>query len=144
MCSAVEEYLVTGQASAGLSVRHLPSWQPLASAPAINGGTVGGMSACVLVCAHKLRDKRCGVAGPLLVEALTEACGRSGLTPSTVPVLPCSHVGGHKFAGNIIVYGPGGGHWYGRVKPCHADTIVSTHILGGRVIKELWRGRMEA
>lgn len=58
-------------------------------------------------------------------------------------VLGCSHVGGHKFAGNVIVYGPQGGHWYGRVKPCHAEQIVETHILGGKVLKELWRGRME-
>jgi (2Fe-2S) ferredoxin len=56
----------------------------------------------------------------------------------------CSHVGGHKFAGNLIVYGPLGGHWYGRVKPCHAAAIVDTHIVQGRVIKELWRGRMDA
>lgn len=60
-----------------------------------------------------------------------------------VAVLGCSHVGGHKFAGNVIVYGPQGGHWYGRVKPCHAEQIVETHILGGKVLKELWRGRME-
>ena len=29
-----------------------------------------------------------------------------------------SHVGGHKFAGNVIVYSPSGtGVWYGRVSP---------------------------
>jgi hypothetical protein len=29
-----------------------------------------------------------------------------------------SHVGGHKFAGNVIVYSPSGtGVWYGRVFP---------------------------
>ncbi len=78
----------------------------------------------------------------MLVEELQGACGKKGLS-SKVAVLPCSHVGGHKYAGNIVVYSSTGGHWYGRVKPCHADSIVETHVLSGRVFKELWRGRMD-
>ena len=58
-------------------------------------------------------------------------------------MLGCSHIGGHKFAGNLIVYNAAGGHWYGRVKPCHAEAIVDTHIVQGQIIKELWRGCMD-
>jgi (2Fe-2S) ferredoxin len=65
-----------------------------------------------------------------------------------------SHIGGHKFAGNVIVYLPPGlktedgeahplaGHgiWYGRVEPKHVEGIVGETILKGRVIEELFRG----
>jgi (2Fe-2S) ferredoxin len=65
-----------------------------------------------------------------------------------------SHIGGHKFAGNVIVYLPprlktddgeahplaGHGIWYGRVEPRHVEGIISETILKGRVIEELFRG----
>jgi len=65
-----------------------------------------------------------------------------------------SHIGGHKFAGNVIVYIPpvlgneghplaGQGVWYGRVEPKHVEGIVSETIEGGRVIKELFRGGID-
>ena len=33
--------------------------------------------------------------------------------------------------------------WYGRVEPKHVEGIVNETVLGGRVIKELWRGGMQ-
>lgn len=59
-----------------------------------------------------------------------------------------SHVGGHKWAGNVIVYIPpsfksplaGKGIWYGRVGPEHVEGIVKETVVGGKVIKELFRG----
>ena len=64
-----------------------------------------------------------------------------------------SHIGGHKFAGNVIVYLPtemkmggqahplaGCGIWYGRVEPKHVEGIVKETILGGQVIKDMFRG----
>lgn len=64
-----------------------------------------------------------------------------------------SHIGGHKWAGNVIIYFPpqypdgvspspfaGKGIWYGRVEPKHVEGIVSETIKGGKVIKELFRG----
>jgi (2Fe-2S) ferredoxin len=65
-----------------------------------------------------------------------------------------SHIGGHKFAGNVILYFPptmkrkdGKGHelagcgiWYGRVEPKHVEGILKETVAGGRVIKELFRG----
>jgi (2Fe-2S) ferredoxin len=62
-----------------------------------------------------------------------------------------SHIGGHKFAGNVIVYIPkshrwkthplaGKGIWYGRVEPWHVEGIIEQTIKQGVIIKELFRG----
>lgn len=69
----------------------------------------------VFVCAHGSRDVRCGVCGPVLIEKLNEEIELRGLK-GQVSVMACSHVGGHKYAGNLIIYstGPNGnimGHW---------------------------------
>ena len=38
-------------------------------------------------------------------------------------ILNTSHIGGHKLAGNVVVYSrTGRGIWYGRVKPEHVST----------------------
>lgn len=69
----------------------------------------------VFVCAHGSRDKRCGVCGPVLIEKLKEGIESRGLN-GKVFVSACSHVGGHKYAGNLIIYSPNSegktmGHW---------------------------------
>lgn len=128
----IHTYLTTGDGE----VRKLGDWKAK--------GDVDGpyQTAWILVCCHKLRDKRCGVAGPLIMEELRLAAKEKGIG-GDVAVLACSHVGGHKFAGNILVYGSTGGHWYGRVKPCHAPVIIEEHVIKGLVLKDLWRGRMD-
>lgn len=88
MCSALEAFLVDGKAPEGVTVRSLGSWQepptntlPQGAPAAGDAGAsaAGPMVACVLVCAHKLRDKRCGVAGPLIMEELSTVCRNKGL-----------------------------------------------------------------
>lgn len=69
----------------------------------------------IFVCAHGSRDKRCGVCGPELIEKLKEGIKSRGMSDQ-VFVSPCSHIGGHKYAGNLIVYRPDAegkisGHW---------------------------------
>lgn len=68
-----------------------------------------------------------------------------------------SHVGGHKFAGNVIIYLPpslrgpegkpqplaGRGIWYGRVEPRHVEGLIQETILGGRVVADLFRGGID-
>ncbi|KAI8920200.1 Sucrase/ferredoxin-like-domain-containing protein [Powellomyces hirtus] len=101
--------------------------------------------AWIFVCTHKKRDKRCGVAGPMLVDEFREAAKELGMTEA-VTVYGCSHFGGHKFAGNIIIYHRNpviSGNWYGRVKTCHVRPILQTTVEEGRVFKELWRGAMQ-
>lgn len=131
----------------------------------------------VLVCGHGGRDQRCGIFGPLLQSEFEKRLPASGVEVLSGPVMAevpnavelagdasgrahsarvglISHIGGHKFAGNIIIYLPpnmktsegginplaGHGIWYGRVEPKHVDGIVAETILKGNVIEELFRG----
>jgi len=57
----------------------------------------------VFVCAHGSRDRRCGVCGPALIKKLKEEISSRGLQ-GQVSVSPCSHIGGHKYAGNVIIF----------------------------------------
>ena len=128
----------------------------------------------VLICSHGGRDKRCGVIGPLLKAEFERQVQRASTEQLSLEILASpyatskepegshgtgvsvglvSHIGGHKWAGNVIVYvSPkasvggqlsslaGRGVWYGRVEPKHVEGIVKETILGGRVIEELFRG----
>ncbi|KAI8984479.1 Sucrase/ferredoxin-like-domain-containing protein [Mycotypha africana] len=100
----------------------------------------------ILICSHRKRDKRCGVTAPILHREFDHVLrdldindGEGGTT-----VMMVSHIGGHKYAGNVITYINRGrtGIWYGRVKTCHCREIVEQTILKGKVIKELYRGSM--
>jgi len=133
----------------------------------------------VLICGHGGRDMRCGVMGPVLRDEFERQLPRAGYQVLKEPVEVgsgkersllgkaeedgtvgsariglISHIGGHKFAGNVILYIPPGmksadgrenplagcGIWYGRVEPKHVEGILKETILGGRVIEELFRG----
>ncbi|XVF57992.1 hypothetical protein PTKIN_Ptkin07bG0026700 [Pterospermum kingtungense] len=102
----------------------------------------------VFVCAHANRDKRCGVCGPVLIEKLNEEIELGGLQDQ-VFVNACSHIGGHKYAGNLIIYSPDSegnimGHWYGYVTPDDIPAMLDQHIAKGEIIEHLWRGQMGA
>ncbi|KAF8399772.1 hypothetical protein HHK36_015642 [Tetracentron sinense] len=97
----------------------------------------------VFVCSHGSRDKRCGVCGPVLIEKFNEEIELRGLKDQ-VFVSPCSHIGGHKYAGNLIIFSPNSegkfmGHWYGYVTPSDVPDFLDLHIAKGEVIKRLWR-----
>ncbi|KAI6047120.1 Sucrase/ferredoxin-like-domain-containing protein [Pisolithus marmoratus] len=56
-------------------------------------------------------------------------------------ILRNSHVGGHKFAGNVIIYTPAGASvWYGRVTSHHVESIVKNTVIGGCVLPPILRG----
>ena len=93
----------------------------------------------VLICVHGKRDLRCGDCGPPLASRFEEELATRKLT-HMVSVQRTSHIGGHRFAGNVIIYP--GGDWYGRVTPRDVPRIVDNHILNGQVVPELWRGKM--
>ncbi|OCH92894.1 hypothetical protein OBBRIDRAFT_790751 [Obba rivulosa] len=140
--------------------------------------------ACVIMlCSHKRRDNRCGIAAPKLENALIEALERESWEVHTqvedptlsggpleelqgteeekdaemlrrlqsvavghaehkrALIVRVSHIGGHKFAGNVIINTPQGvSVWYGRVTPHEVPTIVKETILGGKVLPPLLRG----
>ncbi|XP_020705686.1 uncharacterized protein LOC110116462 [Dendrobium catenatum] len=100
----------------------------------------------VFVCSHGSRDRRCGVCGPVLIRKFKEEINSRGLH-SQVSVSPCSHIGGHKYAGNVIVFssstnGEVTGHWYGYVTPDDVPLLLEQHIGKGEIINHLWRGQM--
>ena len=102
----------------------------------------------VFVCAHASRDMRCGVCGPALIEKFKEEIDSRGLKDQ-VFVSGCSHVGGHKYAGNLIIFsadaeGKIAGHWYGYAKPDDVAAFLDQHIAKGEIIERLWRGLMSA
>ncbi|KFK27166.1 hypothetical protein AALP_AA8G344000 [Arabis alpina] len=100
----------------------------------------------VFVCCHGSRDRRCGVCGPSLVSRFREEielhCPRS-----EVSVSPCSHIGGHKYSGDVIIYGLNTnqrvtGHWYGCVTLEDVPLLLEQHINKGEIVDRLWRGEM--
>ncbi|XP_020597214.1 uncharacterized protein LOC110036991 [Phalaenopsis equestris] len=100
----------------------------------------------IFVCAHGSRDRRCGICGPVLLRKFKEEINARGLN-GTVSVSPCSHIGGHKYAGNVIIFssslnGEVTGHWYGYVTPDHVPLLVEQHISKGDIVDDLWRGQM--
>ncbi|KAK9462894.1 Sucraseferredoxin-like protein [Lipomyces oligophaga] len=106
-----------------------------------------GHKAVILLCSHKTRDKRCGITAPLLRKEFEQSLREHGLNrdanddrPGGVPIYDVSHVGGHKFAGNVIIYkDTGEGIWMGLVEPKHCQAIVEETILKGRVYPALLR-----
>ncbi len=136
----------------------------------------------ILICGHASRDARCGITGPLLrSEFLKHSAYRvitkdarkfwygrlvhmarrgtalytNRQTNLNIPdVSTVSHIGGHAFAGSVIIYIPPGwllpdgdisplagrGIWYGRVEPRHVEGIYNETVLEGNVIKEHFRG----
>ncbi|KAL3569066.1 hypothetical protein D5086_028956 [Populus alba] len=82
----------------------------------------------------------------VLIEKLKEGIESRGLKDK-IFVSACSHVGGHKYAGNLIIYSPNSegktmGHWYGYVTPEDVPEILDQHIEKGIVIERIWRGQM--
>ncbi|KAL7609499.1 hypothetical protein Lser_V15G13231 [Lactuca serriola] len=98
----------------------------------------------IFVCAHSSRDKRCGFCGPILIKKFKEEAELRGL--KNVYVSACSHVGGHKYAGNLIIYSVQNnkvsGHWYGYVSPNDVPELLDDHIGKGQIIERIWRGQM--
>ncbi len=83
-----------------------------------------------LVCTHGRHDTCCAVEGRPVAEALAR------LRPAAV--WECSHVGGDRFAANVVAMPHG--LYYGRVAPGRAGDLVAAHERG-EVLPDLLRGR---
>ena len=107
----------------------------------------------IFVCTHGSRDTRCGVLGTALAQELLKSVKERGLQ-DVIEVFATSHIGGHKYAGNVLVYGrmhPSDGDWYGGLHAEHAESFldallgVEIGVDGGAedaVLRQWWRGRM--
>ncbi|KAL9657791.1 hypothetical protein ABK040_013129 [Willaertia magna] len=107
----------------------------------------------ILICCHHQRDARCGYCGPKLYEGFRDYCIKNQIP---MVIRRVNHLGGHKYAGNIIVVyqnkrmnkNPWFIDWYGYVSNNDIDRVMKSHFEWSkntnptyRVIKELWRGR---
>ncbi|KAF3000843.1 Leucyl-tRNA synthetase, mitochondrial [Curvularia kusanoi] len=128
--SAAQKRLLTRDPSAASA---LPSPEPI-TLPTI------------LICGHGGRDARCGVLGPVLQTAFRAELERREIEGDVAQI---SHIGGHKYAGNVIIYLPpgmegnalrGSGIWYGRVGPEQVEGLVEETVVKGRIVGELLRG----
>lgn len=88
----------------------------------------------VLICSHEQRDQRCGVIGPMVLEEFQRVPNKAAFVGG------CSHVGGHLYAGNVLICRPERVDWYGMVRPEHVQGIIEVSIEDDKVIEELHRG----
>ena len=83
----------------------------------------------ILVCTHSQRDQCCAVRGRPVGRALTERWPEL--------VWECSHVGGDRFAANVVVAPDG--VYYGNLDAESSVTTIEEH-LAGRIYAEYLRG----
>ncbi|KAF9929996.1 hypothetical protein FBU30_001015 [Linnemannia zychae] len=108
----------------------------------------------VLVCIHGSRDCRCGERGGDMYTILKDMVQMTGLTNS-VKIYGVSHIGGHKYAPNTIMYPSG--DWHGNLSEMDSndaqqllfDALANGGVAAGvrervadPIMIEKWRGRM--
>lgn len=92
----------------------------------------------LLVCTDGQHDDCCARFGRPVYRALADALSER---ESTVRVSECSHLGGHRFAANLLHLPHG--HLYGRVEPRDAVALVAA-AEADRVLRYRYRGRLGA
>jgi len=102
-------------------------------AAALTGGPPAGtpLERLLVVCTHGKRDRCCALHGRPLYDAL-----RRG--PDADAVWQSSHVGGDRFAGNLVALPDG--LYFGRVGPGDAAALTE-ELRAGRIPLERYRGR---
>lgn len=119
--------------------------------------------AIILMCSQRTRDARCGQSAPLLRKEFERILRPMDLyrdlhdeRPGGVGIYFISHVGGHKYSANIMVYRRDGRKqagaeetidgaplspeavqciWLARVRPEECENIVKYTVLQGKVVK---------
>lgn len=91
-----------------------------------------------MVCAHQNKDKRCGYCGPIIADKIEEIVKeKSEQLNYEYVVTRVSHIGGHKYAANVIFYPQG--DWYGYIKPEDVSSLIDT-VDKGEILSTKWRG----
>ncbi|KAG7808749.1 hypothetical protein KL921_003831 [Ogataea angusta] len=101
----------------------------------------------ILLCSHRTRDKKCGITAPIMKKEFDSQLRELELyrdpgddRPGGVPVIFVNHVGGHKFAANVLIYNREGEFvWFGRCTPLNVKPILQETIGKGKVFPELVR-----
>lgn len=101
----------------------------------------------ILLCSHRTRDKRCGITAPIMKKEFEKVLREHDLyrdasddRPGGVNLHYVSHVGGHKFSANVIIYLKTGEIiWCARTRPEHCRKLIEVTMLQGKVFPELLR-----
>ncbi|KAK4054199.1 hypothetical protein OIV83_001225 [Microbotryomycetes sp. JL201] len=104
----------------------------------------------IYVCTHGTRDCRCGDLGEPLYQALVNDIKRRKLGGELVDgsegvrVARVAHIGGHKFAGNALVFRDDGKcDWYGLLRASDASELIDYATAAeGKPWLSRWRGRL--
>ncbi|KAJ5652080.1 hypothetical protein N7507_009506 [Penicillium longicatenatum] len=97
----------------------------------------------ILLCSHRRRDARCGITAPLIKRELERHLRPLGLDrdaddtrPGGAGIFFVSHVGGHKFSANVLIYRKKDQQmiWLARVRPEHCEGLVKYTLLQGKVV----------
>lgn len=96
-----------------------------------------GFQSYIFLCSHKTRDKRCGVTAPLMKREMEIYLRDLGLyrdlsddRPDGIKVAFINHVGGHKYAANVLMYSKTGKNiWLARCRPQNVRPIIDECIL---------------
>jgi hypothetical protein len=117
-----------------LEVDHLDDLRGFDFAGSLAGGGLPGVPLdhpLLVVCTHGKRDRCCAKHGRPLYDALRHEIEPGWVWQST-------HVGGDRFAGNVVVLPEA--LYYGRVEPGDAAALLEAHA-AGRIDLERYRGR---
>lgn len=106
-----------------------------------------GNRSYVFICSHNTRDKRCGRTAPVMKKEFDSQLRDLGYYRDAgdsraggVCVAFVNHVGGHKFASNVLIYNKGGEFaWFARCTPLNVRPIIDETILQGKVFPEITR-----
>lgn len=100
-------------------------------------------AAYIFLCSHRTRDKKCGVTAPIMKKEMDLHLRDIGLyrdfgdeRSGGVLVSYVNHIGGHKYAANVIIYIKKSGKniWLARCKPNNAIPLINECIVNdGRV-----------
>ena len=101
------------------------------------GEVLSELRTVVMSCSHTKRDARCGYCGPVLADlALTELSEQADASL----VGKVSHIGGHVYAGNVLMYDRTGLDWFGFVNPANLPDVL--HRRWNPEVARRWRARV--
>ncbi|TID14837.1 hypothetical protein CANINC_004508 [Pichia inconspicua] len=94
-------------------------------------------SSYILLCSHRTRDKRCGITAPIMKKEFDSQLRDLDLYRDSgddrsngVHVMFVNHVGGHKFAANVLIYNKHGEFiWFARCTPLNVKFIINETVL---------------
>lgn len=98
-------------------------------------------STYIMLCSHRTRDKKCGITAPIMKKEFDSQLRDLELYRDSgddreggVKVSFINHVGGHKFAANVLIYNKHGEFvWFARCTPLNVKFIINETVLHHKV-----------